>query len=110
MRTPPHYGVHLQEKLDILLTTAAFEQNLALLFLDDGVFQLKKTQQTEKQSLKDTSSIFNALEMYDVNRLYIEAESMQHRGLTTSDLSLPVEVIESKNINALMKQFQLIFS
>ena len=110
MRTPPHHGIHLQEKLDVLLTAAAFDQKIALLFLDDGVFQLKNTQQAEKQLLKNTSCIFNALEMYDVNTLYIEAESLQERCLKPNDLSLPLEVIDRKHIHPLMKQFDLIVS
>ncbi len=61
MRHAPHSGIQLQERLDIVLTTAAFDQQVALLFLDDGVFQLKKSQQVEKQGLKDTLAIFNAL-------------------------------------------------
>ncbi len=110
MRTRPHYGINLQEKLDVLLTAAAFDQKLTLLFLDDGVFQLKKTQHPEKQQLKDTSSVFNALEMYNVTELYIEAESMQERGLKQSNLTLPIEVIDRNNINTFIRQFEIIIS
>ncbi len=108
MNKPPHDGIKLQEKLDVILTAAAFDQKVALLFLDDGVFQLKKGQQPEKQGLKDTVSIFNALEIYDVNDLYIEVESLQERGLKPGDLNLPVEECYRKDINVLMKQYDLI--
>jgi len=105
---PPHSGIQLQEKLDVILTTAAFDQKVALLFLDDGIFQLKKMQQPEKQGLKDTSSIFNALEIYDVNDIYTEVESLQARGLKPSDLSLPVKEFYRKDINELMRSYDVV--
>lgn len=108
MRSTPHAGIQLQEKLDVVLTAAAFDQQVALLFLDDGVFQLKKGQKPEKQGLKDTASIFNALEIYDVNDLYMEVESLQERGLKPGDLSLPVQELYRKDINQLIKQFDVI--
>jgi len=108
MRSPPHNGIQLQERLDVILTAAAFDQKVALLFLDDGVFQLKKGQQPEKQGLKDTASIFNALEIYDVNDLYTEVESLQERGLKPGDLSLPVKEFYRKDINELMQQYDLV--
>ncbi len=108
MDKPPHRGIELQEKLDVILTAAAFDQKVALLFLDDGVFQLKKGQQPEKQGLKETASIFNALNIYDVNDLYIEVDSLQERGLRPSDLSLPMKEFYRKEVNALMAGYDII--
>lgn len=108
MRQPPFEGVQLQEKLDVILTTAAFDQKVALLFLDQGVYQLKKGQQPEKQGLKDTSSIFNALEIYDVNDVYVEVESLQEQGIQKPDLSLSAQEIYRKDINKLVQQYDII--
>jgi len=110
MSTAPHSGIVLQEKLDLILTSAAFDQQLALLFLDEGVFQLKKAQQPEKQGLKDTASIYNALEIYDVNALYTEVESLQEQGLKPGDLTLPVKQFYRKDIHDLMQQFDVVIS
>lgn len=110
MRTAPHNGVQLQEKLDVILTAAAFDQHVTLLFLDDGVFQLKKGQQPESHGLKDTASIFNALEIYDVSDLYTEVESLQERGLRPADLSLSIKEFYRKEISYLMQQYDLIIS
>lgn len=110
MRSPPHNGIRLQETLDLILTSAAFDQHVAVLFLDDGVFQLMKGQQPEKQALKDTASIFNALEIYDINELYTEVESLQERGLKPGDLSLPIQEFYRKDINSLMQQYNTLIS
>ncbi len=109
LRKPAHSGAYVQEMLDIVLITAAFDQKVSILLLDDGVFQLKKGQYPEKIGMKDTSAIFNALEIYDVNDIYTEIESLQERGLTCSDLCLPVQMFYRKDIAGLMGRFDIVF-
>ncbi|MEY3289607.1 MAG: hypothetical protein RLZZ419_1849 [Pseudomonadota bacterium] len=109
LRKPAHSGAYVQEMLDIILITAAFDQKVSILLLDDGVFQLKNGQYPEKMGMKDTSAIFKALEIYDVNDIYSEVESLQERGLTSSDLCLPVQAFHRKDIAGLMKRFDIIF-
>ncbi|MDD2659057.1 MAG: sulfurtransferase complex subunit TusC [Methylococcales bacterium] len=110
LRKPAHSGVYVQEILDIILTTAAFDQNAGILLLDDGVFQLKKGQHPENAGLKDTAAIFNALEIYDVKDIYIEVESLQERGINLCDLCLPVQAFERKDIAGLLKRFDVVFA
>jgi len=102
MRRLPHSGIHLQETLDMILTTAAFDQQVSLLFIDDGVFQLKIGQNPASMQLKDTAAIFTALEIYDVQHLYVERESLTARGLVIHELILPVQPIARTDINLLM--------
>lgn len=108
LRKPPHYGAQAQEMLDIILTTAAFDQPVSILLLDDGVFQLKKDQKPQYAGLKDTAAIFHALEIYDVKELYTEVESLQERGLKPGNLCLPVQETYRKDIAELMNQFDVI--
>ena len=108
LRKPPHSGAYVQEMLDTILITAAFDQAVALLLLDDAVFQLK-THQQPPADMKDTAAIFKALELYDVTTIYVEQESLQERGLLAADLFLPVQVCARKDIAALMQQFDVLF-
>lgn len=110
LRKPAHSGALVQEMLDIILTTAAFDQRVCLLLLDDGVFQLKTGQNPECAGMKDTAAIFKALEIYDVNDIYAEVESLQERGLKLNDLCLPVQEFYRKDIAGLMKRFDVVFS
>lgn len=110
LRSAPHSGSSVQEMLDIILTTAAFDQPVSLLLLDAAVFTLKNNQQPEKYQAKDTAAIFKALEIYDVNDIYVETESLQERGLKFTNLILPVQEIQRKNIADLMKQYDTVFS
>ena len=110
LRKPAHSGALVQEILDIILTTAAFDQKVSILLLDDGVFQLKNGQHPENVGMKDTSAIFNALEIYDVNDIYTEVETLQERGLKLCDLCLPVQTFYRKDIAGLIKRFDVVFA
>ncbi|MGR9086677.1 MAG: sulfurtransferase complex subunit TusC [Gammaproteobacteria bacterium] len=110
LRQPPHCGAQVQEMLDIILTAAAFDQQVGVLLLDDAVFQLKNDQHPECAGMKDIASIFKALEIYDVNAVYTEVESLRERGLKPGDLCLPVQLCYRKDIAGLMKRHDVVFS
>lgn len=110
LRKPAHSGAYLQEMLDIILITAAFDQSVSILWLDDAVFQLKNHQQPETIGLKDTSAMFQSLALYDVTELYIETESLQERGLAVNALSLPVQSLPRQAISEFMQRFDVVFA
>ncbi len=85
-RKAPYGTIYAQEALEVVLIGAAFDQDVSLAFLDDGVFQLTKGQDTKETGLKNFSPTFNALGDYEVTKLYVEQESLDERGLTLDDL------------------------
>lgn len=85
-RRAPYGTIYALESLEVVLIGAAFDQDVALAFLDDGVFQLTKGQNTDAIGVKNFSPTFRALGDYDVNKLYVEKESLEERGLTEDDL------------------------
>ncbi len=105
----PHSGSSVQELLDVILTTAAFDQQVAVLLIDEAVWALKKTQQPEKYGGKDTAAIFQALPLYEV-QTFVELESLQERGLTPADLTLPVELLPRGQVAQLMAQADIVCS
>lgn len=108
LRQPPHLSHRLPEALDQLLTTAAFDQAVTVLFLDDGVLQLKSQQNPAPLGSKDTAAMFNALALYGVETLIVESESLRERGLHPSDLILPVTLVERTAIAALFEQYAVL--
>lgn len=85
-RKAPHGTVYALESLEVVLIGAAFEQDVSLAFLDDGVFQLVKKQVTTGIGVKNFSPTYRALGDYDVKKLYVERESLAERGLSEADL------------------------
>ena len=87
MNTKAPYGtVYALESLEVVLIGAAFEQDVSLAFIGDGVYQLVKGQDTQGIGMKNFSPTYAALGDYDVNKIYVEKESLEERGLTLDDL------------------------
>jgi tRNA 2-thiouridine synthesizing protein C len=85
-RRAPYGTIYAWESLEVVLIGAAFDQDVHLAFLDDGVFQLVKGQDTSDVDMKNFSPTYQALGDYDVTKLYVEKESLEERGLTIDDL------------------------
>ena len=109
-RRAPHGTVYAHEALEVVLIGAAFDQDVSLAFIDDGVFQLKKDQVTSEIYTKNFSKIYSALEMYDVEKLFVEKESLECRGLTEEDLSVDVKIIDSSEMKKLMSDSEVVFN
>jgi tRNA 2-thiouridine synthesizing protein C len=101
-RKAPYGTVYALESLEVVLISAAFDQDVSVVFMDDGVFQIKKDQNTDAINMKNFSPTFRALEGYDVEKLYVEKESLEARSLSEDDLVVPVEVLDSKALSDLM--------
>ena len=85
-RKAPYGTVYALESLEVVLIAAAFEQEVQLVFVDDGVYQLTKGQTTDGIGMKNFSKTYAALGDYDVNQIYIDEQSLTDRGLTIDDL------------------------
>ncbi len=109
-RKAPYGTIYALESLEVVLITAAFDQDVSLAFLDDGVYQLKKGQQTKNIETKNFSPTYRALEGYDIEKLYVEKESLDARGLTEDDLLVDVTVLGRKEMGELMGQQGVVLS
>lgn len=85
-RRAPYGTVYALEGLEVVLIGAAFEQDVSMAFIDDGVYQLIKGQDTGEVGMKNFSPTYKALGDYEVTKLYVEKESLETRGLTEDDL------------------------
>jgi tRNA 2-thiouridine synthesizing protein C len=85
-RRAPYGTVYALEGLETVLIGAAFEQDVSMAFMDDGVFQLKDHQDSGETGMKNFSPTYRALGDYEVTKLYVERESLEARGLRPEDL------------------------
>ena len=109
-RRAPYGTIYALEGLEVVLIGAAFEQDVSVVYLDDGVYQLKKDQDTVDSDIKNFSPTYRALASYGVEKLYVEIESMKERGLTEHDLVVPVETISGDELTELMEQQDVILN
>jgi len=109
-RRPPYGTVYALESLEVVLIAATFDQDCSLVFMDDGVWQLAKGQNTKAIGVKNFSPTYRALDDYDIDKLYVERESLDERGLTEDDLMVPVAVLSSAEIGELMASQDVVLS
>jgi tRNA 2-thiouridine synthesizing protein C len=109
-RKAPYGTIYALESLEVVLIAAAFDQDVSLAFLDDGVYQIVKGQHTKPIDVKNFSPTFRALEGYDIEKLYVEKESMDARGLKEEDFIVPVKVIGTQEMADLMQSQDVVLS
>ncbi len=109
-RRPPHGSCYAKEALDVALMASAFEQDISLVFLDDGVWQLKAKQDTQAVGLKNFSLALKALPQYGIDKIFVEAESLHQRGLCAEDLIIPVTSLSTQQLKRLLQEQDVILS
>jgi len=109
-RKAPYGTIYALESLEVVLITAAFDQDVSLVFVDDGGYQLKKGCQTKGIETKNFSPTYRALDGYDIEKLYVERESLAARGLSEDDLLVDVTVLGSAELGELMEHPYVVLS
>ena len=109
-RRAPYGTIYALESLEVVLITATFDQDVSLVFLDDGVYELLKGQNTKAVGIKNFSPTYRALDGYDVEKLYVERESLEARGISEDQLLVDVEVLSSAEMGELMAAQDVVLS
>jgi tRNA 2-thiouridine synthesizing protein C len=123
-RKAPYGTIYAWESLEVVLIGAAFDQEVRLMFVDDGVYQLTKGQDTAGIGMKNFSPTYRTLGDYEVKSIYVDRDSLESRGLTQDDLvqiawedweteeeiENIVEVVDAARVSELMEESDVIFS
>jgi tRNA 2-thiouridine synthesizing protein C len=109
-RKAPYGTIYALESLEVVLISAAFDQDVSLAFLDDGVYELTKGQNTKAVEMKNFSPTYRALEGYDIEKLYVTRKSLEERGLSEDDLVVDVRVVSCAEMADLMAEQDVILS
>jgi len=123
-RKAPYGTIYAWESLEVVLIGAAFDQEVRLMFVDDGVYQLVKGQDTKEIGMKNFSPTYRTLGDYEVKSIYVDKDSLESRGLAQDDLvqiawedweteeeiENIVEVVDAARVSELMEESDVIFS
>ncbi len=97
-RHPPHGTPHGREALDLALLSASFEQEVSLIFVDEGVLNLVKMQHPELVGAKDFIATFGALPLYDVDTVLACKTSLLEYGLDNTELTIKLDQVSPAEI------------
>ena len=120
----PYGTIYAWESLEVVLIGAAFDQEVSLMFVDDGVYQLVKGCDTSESDMKNFMPTYRTLGDYGVRHMYVHQASLEARGLTTDDLievawedweteeevDNIVEAVDSAKVTELMAESDVVFS
>lgn len=109
-RQSPWSGPSAREALDIALAGGAFGLPVAMLFLDDGVFQLRTGQQPSLLQQKNLGANLQALPLFGVEALYASRHSLSKRGLDEQTLNLPVRLLDDAELTPLFDQYDQVIT
>lgn len=100
------YGSSLaKDALDAILASSAYDQQLGLLFMDDGVFQLLANQSPSAIKQKSFAALLPVLPLYDINSIYVHYESLEKRKIKPDELVLEsIQIIDSAAIGKLLAE------
>jgi tRNA 2-thiouridine synthesizing protein C len=109
-RKAPYGTIYALEALEVVLISAAFDQDVSLAFLDDGVYQVLAGNDPSGIGMKNFSPTYRALDDYDITKLYVERESLIERGLPEDGFVVPVNVVSRAEMAAIMSQQDVVLS
>jgi len=97
----PYGSSAIQESLDVVLAAGTFDQDISLLISEDACYQLLKPQAPELIDQKNTAKMLNALSIYGIDKIYVDAEQASVRNIQTDAASLNVQFITQAEIQRL---------
>ncbi len=91
-------GASFKEAIDLALVTAAFDQKITLIFVDEGIFNLIANQNATPIADITHTDILNGLEYYDIDEIWVEKESLQQAGVSPEQLIASVSLVSRQDI------------
>ena len=86
VRKSPHGTIYVYEGLEVKLIMAAYDADISVVFMDDGVFALKKDQDTSELGIKGFAATYGVFMDYEIQKVFVDRHSMEVRGMTEDDL------------------------
>ena len=107
LRRPPQGGVIDSELFDQMLTLAAFDQAITVLFIDDGVYRLNR-ETGEPVPTMEPAGLLELLAFYDIESIWVEEESLVQRDMNLDEARLSVRTILREDVAGLLASHDVI--
>lgn len=104
----PRASPAARERLDQVLMALAFDQEVRLVFVADGVWQLLAGQTSIDNGGASFVAAYKSLALYGVAGVLVEREALVERGIDAAELLLPVEVVDRRAVIDLMHNQDLL--
>ena len=109
-RHAPYGNTLARAALDVALAGAAFDQDLSLLFLDDGVWQLVPGQTAAEIGSKSLRATLDSLPLYDLEQFHVCTDSLASRGLEADELPGQLVLVNRDELGAFIASHDQLLS
>ncbi|WP_257281393.1 MULTISPECIES: sulfurtransferase complex subunit TusC [unclassified Endozoicomonas] len=106
----PYRGQFAREALDAALVSASYEIPTSLLLMGDGVYQILDGQSPGQLEKKKLSSLFQSLELYGIETVYVDGESLAERHLDPEQLLPLYTLLEGDAVASFLAQQDKVLS
>lgn len=107
----PPYGTHKgSSAIDAAMLLAALDHKISLAFIGDGVWHLMPQQQPEQLPMKAYPKALKALDIYDIEHVYVVSQDLSQRGLQQKELLISTIQIDRPQLGQLMTEQDFIFT
>ena len=103
-RQAPYGNSLARDGIDFVLTSAAYDQNISILFMGDGVFQLTQNQSSSDLQLKNHAGALEVLPLYDVEQIFAVEEDLKARNLGVDDILDIAIIITREQAQSMINQ------
>jgi len=103
-RSAPHSSSAGREGVDALLAASAYCEDISVIFVGDGVYQLLHGQQTADILSKDYSPMMKLFDLYDIEQVFVCEASLAERGLAQADLVVEAQSLTQPALGELLHQ------
>ncbi len=99
-----------KEALDLSLILGSYEQDVSVVFYGQGVFQTLAHQDAESILQKDYISTIKALDIYDIENVYVDTNSLESYGLKNSERLNNVKCLNRQEFLSLKDNAEIVFT
>ncbi|MBI4591109.1 MAG: sulfurtransferase complex subunit TusC [Candidatus Rokubacteria bacterium] len=108
MRKAPYGSLYNWEGLQTLLIMGAYKMqgkvDVAVAFVDDGVYAITQGQDPRLLGVKALAKTYPALPDFEIERFYVDEQSLADRNLTLNDLVIKPELLDGAGMARLLEQ------
>jgi sulfur relay protein TusC/DsrF len=99
----------LQETLDRILTAAAYDLYVSVLFRDEGVYQVVGSSPAAGREGPSWLASLRTLDLYGINQVLVDRASLRARGLHEHDLAIAAEIIDCDQARVCLEAHDRLF-
>ena len=108
MRKAPYGSLYNWEGLQVLLIMGAYKikglVDIAVAFVEDGVFAITQGQDPSSLGMKAIAKTYPALPDFEVDRFYVGGQSLADRNLTLDALVIKPEILDVAGMARLLAE------